>query len=99
MADDVREHAKIITPTQVQQMGFSFDIIGYAHPEQYPDGVDVIVMAPGQLEPLGSVRLKKGCGLVGVHPETMNHLLAQIQEQRRNMALPGETKAPGIHIG
>jgi hypothetical protein len=59
-------------------------------PPAFPEGVEIIFMRPGQLEPAGRVMLPVGVMLLLAPPETAMHLRAtmraQIEQQRRMLA-------------
>jgi hypothetical protein len=73
------------TPREAALQAF-VDVI----PPAFPEGVEIIFMRPGQLEPAGRVMLPVGVMLLLAPPETAVHLRAaqraQIEQQRRMLA-------------
>ena len=67
--------------------------------EAYPDGLDILVMPPGGLQPLGAARMPKGWMVVAMPPGPLNNQLqAMIREAaaRMSAAQSGQVRAPGI---
>lgn len=57
-------------------------------PDQFPDGCDVVIMRPGQLEPAGTVHLDRGVLLMMAMPEVAEKLRPAIRlQQQREMAI------------
>ena len=84
----------IIQPGQVDIAGAQIEIALDVNPQQYPNGMEFLIMVPGQIEPLGKMLLRGGCMLAVVPPEMAKHIRSQVR-QSPTLA-PGHIDAPGI---
>ena len=60
--------------------GFQIQPIAYADPKQYPMGLEVLVAAPGLLQPLGSVVIPAGSMIALLPPEVARVLMAEFRK-------------------
>lgn len=78
--------SKIVGAAEASVLGHKIDAFD-VRPEQFPDGVDLVLMQPGHLEPLFANRAPAGSMLLFVKPE----LAAQL---RRSGAVASSTQGP-----
>jgi len=74
------DNGPLIQPVTVPNADATMQIIADADPEMFPDGIDLIIGAPGRIQPLGHLVLPKGC-LVAVMPPGLmaDHMRAQMK--------------------
>jgi hypothetical protein len=87
-------------PPQIQlaggnAAGVQFQVIGYVDPKHFPAGLDVTLMAPGGIAPVGMVTVARGCLICVLPPDVSRQIIAQVALQQK-AAGPGQIKAPGL---
>jgi hypothetical protein len=74
--------AKIITPSPLAvQPGINLEIAFDVDPEAFPHGVELVLMKPGALDPIGKIQVKPGHMLAAMSLEVSAHLRAQFRKQ------------------
>jgi hypothetical protein len=59
--------------------GLNLEVFFDVDPEKYPDGVQLMVMLPGQVGvPIVGVSVKRGAMLIALHPDQAKHLRSQL---------------------
>ncbi len=89
------EGVRQIQPGQLAALGENFEIIADADPEKFPHGLQLVIMAPGQMQPLGIYTLTPG-GMVARIP---NNMAAGVRPHMRKMLetiQAGKVAAPGF---
>ena len=69
--------------------------IAYADPDKFPLGLEVMVMAPGDIQPLGRGPIPKGFGLALIGPEGAR-VLRDAYRQLATQLPPGAVRPPGM---
>jgi hypothetical protein len=77
--------------------GIQFQVIFYPDPEHFPAGVDVTLLAPGGLAPVGMVTVAPGCLICVLPPDVSRHIISQVALQQA-AAGPGQIKTPGLKL-
>ncbi|MGH7186956.1 MAG: hypothetical protein ACREIB_11865 [Pseudomonadota bacterium] len=89
-----------ILPAGIEPGGIAMNFIADADPASFPHGMDVIISAPGRIEPIGHLLIAKGCMVVVLPPQPFTDAIrkqvrAQI-EAARKAADNGQINPPGL---
>lgn len=84
-----------ISPGNLNVAGAQIEIAGYVDPEQFPNGMEMVIMRPGVLEPVGTVVVRKGCMIGVIPPEMAQHLIRELKKVQAVANAPGKIRAPG----
>lgn len=88
-----------IAPATAPVMGIQIVTIADVDPDKFPNGLEVIISAPGAIAPLGHALVPRGFMVVALPPCPMvSNMREQIRAHlaRQHHAGPGEVKAPGL---
>lgn len=85
VGDNIREQAPLIAATQMQAAGFEFHVVADVDPARFPNGVDIIVLEPGKVAPIGQARVVAGCMLAILPPTVAHHIRPQYQAHEAAM--------------
>jgi hypothetical protein len=86
-----------IVPLNAPIMGNNLTIVADADPEHFPHGLQLLIMAPGSLQPLGGGPIPPGHMLAIVPPEIAKMIRPGMRNAMQRQPGPGEVRAPGIH--
>lgn len=81
---------------------FHLQPVAYADPKQYPLGIDVVLVSPGEIAPLGTARIQAGFMLAVLPPDVATFVRGEIRkaiEQARRNGKNGAGGAPPPGIG
>jgi hypothetical protein len=67
---------KILQTSPLDVQGVPVEIAFDVHPEQYPHGVELLLMLPGKLQPFGKIEVKRGVILMALPPMIAANLRA-----------------------
>jgi hypothetical protein len=87
-----------IQPSLVDVMGANIEVLCVIDPKRFPLGVDVLLMEPGKLEPLGKGTLAPGTALGVLPPVMVQELMRQFviaQQQAQQEARKAGKVVPG----
>ena len=70
--------------------------IGYANPELFPTGLEVVLMVPGTVAPVGKFTIPPGLAIAVIGPPPAALELVQSTRAARDRLQPGMTLPPGM---
>jgi len=76
--------------------GLQLEIVADIHPALYPNGLEMLIMAPGQLAPIGKMIVRAGCIVTLLPPEVAKQVREGIRKAK--VLRLGETDAPGVKV-
>jgi hypothetical protein len=93
---DQNSHAPQIVPAKTEAMGIDITPVAYCDPGLFPDGLQVLVMVPGKIKPLGGSAIPPGHVLCLVPPPMAQKIVEMVRHALQQQPGPGQVKAPGI---
>ena len=93
------DHSNVpkILPANAPVMGQNIEIVADADPTHFPHGLQLIIMAPGNVKPLGGGPIPPGTMLAIINVEMAKALRAVYRQATQQRPAPGEIKPPGVH--
>jgi hypothetical protein len=88
--------APIIAPGQAPLYGQQINIVANVDPEQFPNGLELVIMVPGQLEAFGKIICPAGAMIAEV-PTAMAIELRKQMKKQAPIIRAYEKAAPGFH--
>lgn len=81
--------------------GLQMQPLCYSDPFEYPLGIELVLMKPGQVAPIAKAMLPKGFLLVAIPPgggaeQLMGMMRAEIARQQAAAKAAGKVAAPGM---
>ena len=85
-----------IAPGAHGLFGHQVQIVANVDPELFPNGLEMIVMVPGSLEPFGKIMCPPGAMLAAIPDQMAAHIRKEIKKQAPTI-LGGQVAAPGFN--
>jgi len=86
-----------IVPANAAAGELNLMIVADADPEHFPHGLQLLIMAPGNLQPIGGGPIPPGQMLALVPIELSRAIRPGMRAALRQQPGPGEVRAPGVN--